>query len=52
MEKLLESDLTISEIAYEVGYDSISSFSNTFFKMTGRRPSTFKELKIASLSTD
>lgn len=52
MEKLLESDLTISEIAYEVGYDSISSFSNTFFKMTGRRPSTFKELKIASLGTD
>lgn len=52
MEKLLESDLTISEIAYEVGYDSISSFSNTFFKMTGRRPSSFKELKIASMSQD
>ncbi|MBB2151272.1 AraC family transcriptional regulator [Pedobacter gandavensis] len=52
MEKLLESDLTISEIAYEVGYDSISSFSNTFFKMTGRRPSSFKELKKASLGQD
>ncbi|TCC87448.1 helix-turn-helix domain-containing protein [Pedobacter hiemivivus] len=49
MEKLLETDLTISEIAYEVGYDSISSFSNTFYKMTGQRPSTFKELKIATL---
>lgn len=52
MEKLLESDLTISEIAYEVGYDSISSFSNTFFKMTGRRPSSFRALKTAGLSTD
>lgn len=52
MEKLLESDLTISEIAYEIGYDSISSFSNTFFKMTGRRPSSFRALKTASLSTD
>lgn len=43
MQKLLETELTVSEIAYEVGYDSISSFSNTFLKMTGQRPSTFKE---------
>jgi len=50
MEKLLETDLTISEIAYEVGYNSISSFSNTFFKMIGKRPSEFKELKQASLT--
>ncbi|WP_228098826.1 AraC family transcriptional regulator [Pedobacter sp. MC2016-24] len=49
MEKLLESDLTISEIAYETGYDSISSFSNTFFKMIGQRPSAFRELKETAL---
>lgn len=51
MEKLLESDATISEIAYSVGYNSISSFSNTFFKMVGKRPSEFKELKQSSLSS-
>ncbi|MNU11728.1 DNA-binding transcriptional regulator AraC [compost metagenome] len=50
MEKLLETDLTISEIAYEVGYNSISSFSNTFYKMVGKRPSEFKELKQATLT--
>lgn len=49
MEKLLESDLTISEIGYQIGYDSISSFSNTFFKMTGQRPSAFRELKVSTL---
>lgn len=49
MEKLLETDLTISEIAYGVGYNSISSFSNTFDKMVGKRPSEFKALKQATL---
>lgn len=50
MEKLLESDLTISEIAYSVGYNSISSFSNTFSKMVGKRPSDFKDLKHTTLT--
>ena len=50
MEKLLESDATISEVAYQVGYNSISSFSNTFYKMVGKRPSEFKELKQATLT--
>jgi len=50
MEKLLETDLTISEIAYAVGYNSISSFSNTFYKMVGKRPSEFKELKQSTLT--
>lgn len=50
MEKLLETDLTISEIAYEVGYNSISSFSNTFYKMVNKRPSEFKALKQATLT--
>lgn len=52
MEKLLETELTISEIAYEVGYNSISSFSNTFYKLTGQRPSDFRELKIARLNRE
>lgn len=50
MEKLLETDLTVSEIAYEVGYESIAAFSNTFYKMIGQRPSAFRELKVATLT--
>jgi AraC-like DNA-binding protein len=50
MEKLLETDSTISEIAYSVGYNSISSFSNTFYQMVGKRPSEFKELKQSTLT--
>lgn len=50
MEKLLETDLTISEISYQVGYDSISSFSNTFQKLTGQRPSAFRELRVGTLA--
>ena len=39
---MLESDRSISEIGYLVGYDSLSSFSNTFFQLTNYRPSDFK----------
>lgn len=43
MEYLLETDKSISEIAYETGYNSISAFSNTFFELTGSRPTTFAQ---------
>ncbi|HVI48556.1 MAG TPA: AraC family transcriptional regulator [Chitinophaga sp.] len=36
---LLETDKTISEIAWDTGYNSVSAFSNTFFKLVGKRPS-------------
>ena len=42
IELMLESDKSISEIGYLVGYDSLSSFSNTFFQLTNYRPSDFK----------
>lgn len=42
IELMLESDRSISEIGYAVGYDSLSSFSNTFFQLTNHRPSDFK----------
>lgn len=41
MELLLQTDKTISEIAYDTGYNSISAFSNTFQKLVGQRPSAF-----------
>ncbi|SNC65406.1 transcriptional regulator, AraC family [Hymenobacter gelipurpurascens] len=41
MALMLETKQTISEVAYAVGYNSLSSFSNTFYKLVGQRPSEF-----------
>lgn len=38
IELLLKTNLSIAEIANNVGYDSLSSFSNLFFQFTGKRP--------------
>ncbi len=35
----------ISGIAYSVGYDSITAFSNSFYKITGYRPSNLLDYK-------
>lgn len=42
MELLKDTDFTVTEVAYEVGYSNISVFSNTFFQLTNMRPSEFK----------
>ena len=39
--RMADSDESLSNIAYEVGYDSLTAFSNTFNKITGMRPSQF-----------
>jgi transcriptional regulator GlxA family with amidase domain len=39
---LRKADLSVQEVAWEVGYDSLSSFSNTFSKKFGYRPSEVK----------
>ncbi|MCC9138334.1 helix-turn-helix domain-containing protein [Pontibacter silvestris] len=44
IELLLESEKSVSEIAYEVGYNSVSAFSNTFYQLLGIRPTDFKGL--------
>lgn len=44
MEMLLRTEKTVSEIAFDTGYDSISSFSNTFVALSGMRPKDFREL--------
>lgn len=41
IELMLETDRSLSEIAYMIGYDNLSSFSNIFNRMTGMRPSEF-----------
>jgi AraC-like DNA-binding protein/quercetin dioxygenase-like cupin family protein len=44
MELLKGTDLSISEIAYEVGYSNMSAFSNTFAQMMNIRPSEFRSM--------
>jgi AraC-like DNA-binding protein/mannose-6-phosphate isomerase-like protein (cupin superfamily) len=44
MELLKGTGLSISEIAYEVGYSNISAFSNTFTQMTNMRPGEFRSM--------
>jgi AraC-like DNA-binding protein/mannose-6-phosphate isomerase-like protein (cupin superfamily) len=41
VELMLQTNLTLSEIAYATGYFSISAFSNTFYQFTNMRPSQF-----------
>lgn len=42
LEMILHGDKSMSEIAYFVGYQSLSAFSNTFYQFTKLRPSAFK----------
>jgi len=41
MELLLQTRQSISEIAYAVGYNSLSAFSNAFYQLANRRPTEF-----------
>lgn len=42
---IAEKNLTISEIAYAVGYSSLPTFSNTFAKIIGVRPTEYAAAK-------
>jgi AraC family transcriptional regulator len=44
-ELIVYDELTLSEIAYRLGYSSIQHLSNQFKKVTGLSPSYFKNLK-------
>lgn len=41
IEMMLQTNKSISEIAYTIGYNSVSAFSNIFFQLTNVRPSEF-----------
>ena len=43
-ELLVYKELNLSEIAFELGYSSVSHLSNQFKKVTGLTPSHFKEI--------
>ena len=42
IKKMVKAEDSITNIAYNVGYDSLTAFSNSFYKVTGCRPSQFK----------
>ncbi|HEY8402715.1 MAG TPA: AraC family transcriptional regulator [Cytophagaceae bacterium] len=44
-ELLVYNELTLSEIAYALGYSSVAYLSNQFKQVTGFTPSEFKKLK-------
>jgi AraC-like DNA-binding protein len=44
-ELILYDELSLSEIAYQLGYSSVSHLSNQFKKVTGLTPSFYKSLK-------
>lgn len=43
-ELLVYDELTLSQIAYELGYSSVAHLSNQFKKITGLTPSHFKKI--------
>ncbi|SHN24696.1 AraC family transcriptional regulator [Chitinophaga sp. CF418] len=44
MELIKDSDLNMTEIAYEIGYSNIAAFSNNFYQLTNMRPTEFKAM--------
>lgn len=44
-ELLMYNELTLSEIAYKLGYSSVQHLSTQFKKVTGLTPSYFKQIK-------
>ena len=44
-ELLVYNELTLSEIAYQMGYSNVAYLSNQFKKITGLTPSHFKQVK-------
>ena len=47
IEMMLQTDKSMSEIAYTLGYNNLSAFSNIFYELTNTRPSDFaRQLKL------
>lgn len=43
LEMILKTNKSLSEIAYEVGYETLGAFSNTFYTITKSRPSDLRK---------
>ena len=50
-ELIVYDELTLSEIAYRLGYSSVQHLSNQFKRVTGFTPSDFKKLKVKPRKT-
>jgi AraC-like DNA-binding protein len=50
-ELLVYDELSITEIAWKMGYSSVAHLSNQFKKMTGLTPSFFKQIKLKKRNT-
>lgn len=44
MELIKDTDMNMTQIAYEVGYSNIAAFSNNFHQLTNMRPTQFKTM--------
>ncbi|MEJ2115004.1 MAG: helix-turn-helix domain-containing protein [Gammaproteobacteria bacterium] len=47
-ELLTNSDLSITEVSYEVGFQDLSNFSRTFRRITGKSPSDYRNKLISN----
>ena len=48
-ELLVYNELSLSEIAYQLNYSSVSYLSNQFKKITGLSPSQFKNVNVINI---
>jgi AraC-like DNA-binding protein/ligand-binding sensor protein len=48
-DELLKKDRRVSEIAFEVGYQSLSQFNRNFLRLTGASPTSWRQVQWASL---
>ncbi|MFT4177504.1 MAG: helix-turn-helix domain-containing protein [Luteolibacter sp.] len=49
--ELLKPERRISEIAFHVGYQSLSQFNRSFSRVTGRSPSRYREEELTTLAS-
>jgi AraC-like DNA-binding protein/ligand-binding sensor protein len=48
--ELLKPEVRVSEIAFKIGYQSLSQFNRSFARLTGRSPTTYRAEELASLA--
>lgn len=48
--ELLRPNIQVSEVAYEVGFQSLSQFNRSFAKIVGMSPSQFRKAELSKLS--
>lgn len=50
--ELLKEERRVSEIAFEVGYQSLSQFNRSFLRIAGMSPSVWRQEQIAGVAAD